>query len=783
MKKDELRKQQALEYHAKGRPGKIEVVPTKEAKTQRDLSLAYSPGVAAPCLEIAANPEDVYKYTAKGNLVGVISNGTAVLGLGNIGPEAGKPVMEGKGVLFKIFADIDVFDIEINETDPEKFVQIVQALEPTFGGINLEDIKSPECFYIERELKKRCKIPIMHDDQHGTAIISAAGLLNALEIQKKKIEKVKFVVNGAGAAAMACINLYESLGARHDNFMVFDRKGILFKGREGVEELKVKYCVEAKYKDYDLAKAFKDADVFIGLSAGNTVTTEMVKSMAKNPIVFAMANPDPEIAYEIAIAARKDIIMATGRSDFPNQVNNVLGFPYIFRGALDVRATQINEEMKLAAVKALAELTKTPVPDIVNLAYNEKNISFGPTYIIPKPLDPRLLSTVAPAVAKAAMESGIAKYPIKNWDEYILGLNKRLGLDNQLSRVIGNKARKDPKRVVFADAENLKILKVAQLSQEEGIAYPVLLGNESRIIKIAADNGIDLEGMPIINPKDDKHEDLRKKYGELFFEKRQRKGVNKYESYKVMKDRNHFGCMLVESGDADCMISGLSRNYPDTIRPAIQIIGTEEGVKKIAGMYIMFTKRGPIFLADTTVNFNPTAEELAEITLLVAKEIKQFNIKPRIAMLSYSNFGSSDSPEANLVRKAREIVKEKEPTLICDGDVQGILAFNKEILKENYPFTELLDGEVNTLIFPNLAAGNIAYNLLQEIGGADSIGPILLGLKKPVHVLQLGSSIRSILNMVMIAVVDAQMKCESNTQEEISKSKWWKRFRKISHDI
>jgi malate dehydrogenase (oxaloacetate-decarboxylating)(NADP+) len=782
MHKD-LRKQQALEYHSKGRPGKIEVIPTKEAKTQRDLSLAYSPGVAAPCLEIAANPDDVYKYTAKGNLVGVISNGTAVLGLGNIGPEAGKPVMEGKGVLFKIFADIDVFDIEINETDPEKFVQIVQSLEPTFGGINLEDIKSPECFYIEQELKKRCKIPIMHDDQHGTAIISAAGLLNALEIQKKKIEKVRFVVNGAGAAAMACIKLYESLGAKHTNFMVFDRKGILYKGRPDVDELKEKFCVDEKYKDYDLARAFKDADVFIGLSAGNTVTPEMVKAMAKNPIVFAMANPDPEIAYEAAVATRKDLIMATGRSDYPNQVNNVLGFPYIFRGALDVRATQINEAMKLAAVKALAELTKTPVPDIVNLAYNEKNISFGANYIIPKPLDPRLLSTVAPAVARAAIESGVAKMPIKDWDAYVLELNKRLGLDNQLSRVIGNKARKDPKRVVFADAENLKIIKVAQLAQEEGIAYPILLGDEARITKLAANNGIDLDGMPIINPKDDKHEELRKQYGELFFNKRQRRGVNRYEAYKAMKDRNHFGCMLVDNGEADCMISGLSRNYPDTIRPAIQIIGTEEGVKKIAGMYIMFTKRGPLFLADTTVNFNPTAEELAEITLLVAKEVRQFNIKPRIAMLSYSNFGSSDSPEANLVRQAREIVKLKDPTLTCDGDVQGILAFNKEILKENYPFTELLDGEVNTLIFPNLAAGNIAYNLLQEVGGADSIGPILLGLKKPVHVLQLGSSIRSILNMVMIAVVDAQMKCETNTAEEIKKSKWWKRFKKTSHDL
>ena len=781
MSKD-LRKQQALEYHSKGRPGKIEVVPTKETKTQRDLSLAYSPGVAEPCLEIAANPEDVYKYTAKGNLVGVISNGTAVLGLGNIGPEAGKPVMEGKGVLFKIFADIDVFDIEINETDPEKFVQIVQALEPTFGGINLEDIKAPECFYIEQELKKRCKIPIMHDDQHGTAIISAAALLNALIIQKKKIEKVKFVVNGAGAAAMACIQLYESLGAKHSNFMVFDRKGILYKGRNDVEELKQKFCVDAKYKDYDLAKALKDADVFIGLSVANVVTPEMVKSMAKHPIVFAMANPDSEINYDVAVAARKDIIMATGRSDYPNQVNNVLGFPYIFRGALDVRATQINEAMKLAAVKALAELAKAPVPDMVNLAYNEKNISFGPDYIIPKPLDPRLLSTVAPAVAKAAMESGVAKHPIANWDNYVAELNNRLGLDNQLSRVIGTKARKDPKRVVFADAENIKILKVAQLVLEENVAYPILLGKEERILQIAAENGIDIEGMPIINPKDDKHEEQRKQFGELFFNKRHRKGVNKYEAIKAMKDRNHFGCMLIETGEADCMISGLSRNYPDTIRPALQVIGTEDGVKKIAGMYIMFTKRGPLFLADTTVNFNPTAEELAEITLLVAKEVKQFNIKPRIAMLSYSNFGSSDSPEASLVRKAREIVKAKDSSLICDGEVQGILAFNKEILKENYPFTELLNGEVNTLIFPNLAAGNIAYNLLQEVAGTDSIGPILLGLKKPVHVLQLGSSIRAIFNMVLIAVVDAQTKCKTNTQEEVKKSKWWKRKKNITHD-
>jgi malate dehydrogenase (oxaloacetate-decarboxylating)(NADP+) len=773
-----LRKQEALDYHSKGRPGKIEVIPTKEAKTQRDLSLAYSPGVAEPCLEIAENPDDVYKYTAKGNLVAVISNGTAVLGLGNIGPAASKPVMEGKGVLFKIFADIDVFDIEINESDPEKFVQIVKALEPTFGGINLEDIKSPECFYIEQELKAQCNIPVMHDDQHGTAIISSAALLNALEIQKKKIDRAKFVVNGAGAAAIACIKLYESLGAKPTNFMVFDRKGILYKGREDVEPLKIPFCTDAKYKDYDLAKAMKDADVFVGLSIGNVVTPEMVKSMAKNPIVFAMANPDSEIAYDVAVASRKDLIMATGRSDFPNQVNNVLGFPYIFRGALDVRARQINEPMKLAAVKALAELAKLPVPDIVTLAYNEKNISFGPDYIIPKPLDPRLLSAVAPAVAKAAMESGVSRVSITDWDGYVIELDKRLGLDNQLSRVIGSKARRDPKRVVFADAENIKILKAAQLVLEEKVGYPILLGDEKKINKLASENGIDLEGMPIINPKEDEMEEIRKQFGELFFAKRQRKGVNRYEAYKLMKERNHFGCMMVETGEADCMISGLSRNYPDTIRPAIQIIGTEDGVKKIAGMYLLFTKRGPLFLADTTVNFNPTAEELAEITFLVAKEVKHFNIVPKIAMLSYSNFGSSDSQEANLVSRAREIVKMKDNKLICDGEIQGILAFNKEILKENYPFTELVNGEVNTLIFPNLAAGNIAYNLLQEVGGADSIGPILLGLKKPVHVLQLGSSIRSIFNMVVIAVVDAQSKSRSNTQEEMRKSKWWKRSKK-----
>ena len=778
---NDLRKQQALEYHSKGRPGKIEVVPTKEAKTQRDLSLAYSPGVAEPCLEIAADIENVYKYTAKGNLVAVISNGTAVLGLGDIGPEAGKPVMEGKGVLFKIFADIDVFDIEINEKDPVKFVQIVKALEPTFGGINLEDIKSPECFYIETELKKQLKIPVMHDDQHGTAIISAAALLNALEIQKKKIDKVKFIVNGAGAAAMACVMLYEALGAKHENFLLFDRKGVLHKGRTELEDFKLKFA-NAK-NEMTLMQAMKDADVFIGLSAGNCVTAEMVKGMAKNPIVFAMANPDPEISWEDATGARKDIIMATGRSDYPNQVNNVLGFPYIFRGALDVRATQINEAMKMAAVKALAELAKTPVPDIVNMAYNEKNIIFGENYIIPKPLDPRLLATVAPAVAKAAMESGVAKYPITNWEEYVTSLNKRLGLDNQVMRVIGNKARRDPKRIVFAEADNLKILKAAQIVFDEGVGYPILLGDVNKIKKIAADNSIDLEGLPIFDPRSDAMEERRNAYSELFFQKRGRKGFNAYEAKKVMKDRNYFGCMMVEFGDADAMISGLAKNYPDTIRPALQTIGTEEGVKKIAGMYLMLTKKGPLFLADTTVNFNPTAEELADITLMVAKEVRNFNIIPRIAMLSYSNFGSSNSPEAQLVAKARKIVKEKMPALLVDGEMQASVAFNKELMKENYPFSELADQEVNTLIFPNLAAGNIAYNLMKELETADAVGPILLGLKKPVHILQLGSTVRSIFNMTLIAVLDAQMKSKTPTEEIVKRSRWWKRFRKVSKDM
>jgi malate dehydrogenase (oxaloacetate-decarboxylating)(NADP+) len=601
-------------------------------------------------------------------------------------------------------------------------------------------------------------------------------LLNALEIQKKKIEKAKFVVNGAGAAAMACILLYEALGAKHENFLVFDRKGVLHKGRPDLEEMKQKFA-NAK-NDMSLAEAIKDSDVFIGLSVGNIMTPEMVKSMAKNPIVFAMANPDPEIAWEDAILARKDVIVATGRSDYPNQVNNVLGFPYIFRGALDVRSRQINEAMKLAAVKALADLAKTPVPDIVNLAYGEKNITFGPAYIIPKPLDPRLLATVAPAVAKAAMESGVAKHPIANWDAYVNDLNKRLGLDNQVLRVIGNKARRDPKRIVFAEADNIKILKAAQVIFDEGIGYPILLGDEVKIRNIAAANSIDVSEFPIFDPRSDATEEKRLQYSELFFQKRGRKGFNAYEAKKVMRDRNHFGCMMVETGDADAMISGLTKNYPDTIRPALHVIGTEDGVDKIAGMYLMLTKKGPLFLADTTVNFNPTAQEVADITLMVAREVRNFNITPRIALLSYSNFGSSNSDEARLMSEARKIVKQKMPSLIVDGEMQASIAFNNELMKENYPFSELVDKDVNTLIFPNLAAGNIAYNLLKELGTADAIGPILLGLKKPVHILQLGSSVRSIVNMALIAVVDAQIKSKTATEEIVKTSRWWKRLRK-----
>ncbi|HEX5003348.1 MAG TPA: NADP-dependent malic enzyme [Bacteroidia bacterium] len=746
------KKQEALDYHSSGRPGKIEVVPTKPYSSQRDLSLAYSPGVAEPCLSIHENPEDVYKYTAKGNLVAVISNGTAVLGLGNIGPEASKPVMEGKGLLFKIFADIDVFDIEINQLNVEDFVKTVKAIAPTFGGINLEDIKAPECFEIEKRLKEELKIPVMHDDQHGTAIITAAALLNALELAGKAFEKVKIVVNGAGASAISCTKLFVSLGAKLENIVMLDSNGVIRADRETPDPNKKYFATNRDINT--LEEAMANADVFIGLSKGNILNEKHLQSMAADPIVFAMANPDPEISYEVAHRSRPDLILATGRSDYPNQVNNVLGFPFIFRGALDVRATQINEEMKLAAVRALANLAKQPVPEIVNLAYNEKNILFGREYIIPKPLDPRLITAVAPAVAKAAIESGVAQQIIENWEAYEEELSKRLGLDNKLIRVITNKAKKNPQRVVFAEADTYKILKSAQIVKDEGIAHPILLGNKDRIEQLIEEHSLDLKDIPIIDPRSD--EENLNYFGELFFNKRKRSGFNYHEARKIMKERNYYGAMMVETGQADVLISGLTRKYADILRPAIYIIGTQEEVTNIAGMYIMITKRGPIFFADCTINVNPTTEELVEITLLTAKAVQQFNMKPRIAMLSFSNFGSSKEPGARKVREAVAILHDKFPGLVVDGEMQANFAFNSQMMKDNFPFSELGDHSANTLIFPSLDAGNIAYKLLQEMGAAEAIGPILLGMNKPVHILQLGSSVREIVNTVTIGVVDAQ---------------------------
>lgn len=750
-----VRKKEALEYHEQGRPGKIAVVPTKKHSSQRDLSLAYSPGVAEPCIQISKKKEDVYKYTAKGNLVAVISNGTAVLGLGDMGPEASKPVMEGKGVLFKIFADIDVFDIEVDASDVDTFVQTVKAISPTFGGINLEDIKAPECFEIERRLKEELNIPIMHDDQHGTAIISAAALLNALELANKRIDKVKIVVNGAGAAAMSCARLYVSLGVLKENIVMLDSKGVIRQNREYLTPEKVEFATNRRVST--LEEAMKNADVFLGLSMGNIVSAKMVQSMAKKPIVFALANPDPEISYKEAVNAREDIVMATGRSDHPNQVNNVLGFPFIFRGALDVRATCINEEMKLAAVKAIAELTKEPVPDTVNLAYGEQSISFGNDYIIPKPLDTRLMTAVAPAVAKAAIKSGVAQIEIPNWEKYKLELNSRLGLDNKLIRSITNRARRKLKRVVFAEAEHYKILKAAQEVRDEGIAEPILLGREKRIFELIEENSLELEGVTIIDPKSDAEEKRRNEYGDIFFEKRQRKGVTQFEARKLMRERNYFGSMMVELGQADALISGITRNYPSTLRPALQIIGTEEGVDKVAGMFIMNTKKGTLFLADTTINVDPTAEDLANIAMLTANSVKRFNMKPRIAMLSYSNFGSSRTADSKKVVQATELLKKEHKNLVVDGEIQADFALNKEKRDYVFPFSDL-EENANTLIFPNLEAGNIAYKLIQELDEVEAIGPILIGMKKPIHILQLGCSVREIVNMVTIAVVDAQTK-------------------------
>lgn len=750
------RKQDALNYHSKGRPGKIQVVPTKPTNSQRDLSMAYSPGVAEPCLRIADNVEDVYKYTAKGNLVAVITNGTAVLGLGNIGPEASKPVMEGKGLLFKIYADIDVFDLEINAKTPDEFVSIVKALEPTFGGINLEDISAPTCFEIERRLKAEMKIPVMHDDQHGTAIISGAALINACEIQGKKLDRIKMVVNGAGAAAVSCSKMYLSLGVKPENMVMFDINGLITPERTDLDEMRMQFATIRKDAK-TLAEAMKNADVFVGLSAGNVVTPDMLKSMARNPIVFAMANPEPEIAYDLAIAARKDIIIATGRSDFPNQVNNVLGFPYIFRGALDVRATAINEEMKIAAVNAIACIAKKPVPEAVNLAYNTKSLKFGRDYIIPKPMDQRLIIEVSSAVAKAAMESGVARKAITDWDAYIEELRTRVGIDDKIMRNLTNKAKQSPKRVVFSEADNYKILRAAQIVKEEGIATPILLGNEDKIRQLMKDNDIYLDDVEIIDIRGGLAPHM-KEYAEYLYNKRQRRGITLFESKKLLSNRNYYGACMVQFGEADALISGLTKDYATTIRPALQIIGTEPGVNRVAGMYMMITQKGPVFFGDTTVNVNPTVQELVDITVLIEKTVKQFNINPRVAVLSYSNFGSNDGPMPEKTRETVRVLHEKYPDMLVDGEMQANFALNSDLLHDNFPFSNLVGKPANTLIFPTLESGNIAYKLLQEIGGAEAVGPILLGLKKPVHVLQLGSSVREIVNMITIAVVDAQEK-------------------------
>ena len=749
-----IRKKEALDYHSNGRKGKIEVIPSKPYSTQRDLSLAYSPGVAEPCLEIDKDKSKVYEYTAKGNLVAVISNGTAVLGLGDIGPEASKPVMEGKGLLFKIYADLDVFDIEVDATDIDLFVQTVKAIAPTFGGINLEDIKAPEAFEIEERLKEELDIPIMHDDQHGTAIISSAALLNALELTNKKIEDIQVLVSGAGAAAISCAKLYVSLGVKKENILLFDSKGAITTKRDNLDKQKQFFAIDTKITS--LEEAFKHTDVFLGLSKGNIVSKEMIASMPKDPIVFALANPDPEISYKDAISVREDIIMATGRSDNPNQVNNVLGFPYIFRGALDVRATGINEAMKLAAVRSIAELAKEPIPEEVNEAYDERNLSFGKDHIIPKPVDPRLIYWVAPAVAQAAMDSGIAQAPIEDMEAYKEDLMVRLGLDNKLIKNITDRAKRFPKKVVFAEADNYKILKAAQIARDEGIAHPILLGKRNKIEQMIEEFGLELSNCEIIDPREDSEQERRYKFADLLFEKRQRRGMTLYECKKAMKERNYFGSAMVEIGEADALISGITRNYRDTIRPALQVIGIDEGINKIAGMYILMTKKGPLFFADTTVNPNPTAQELADITLLTAKIVRRFKVQPRIAMLSYSNFGSSEGEDSIKMRDATKILHEEHPNLIVDGEVQANFALNKELMSDYFSFSQLANRTTNTFIFPNLSAGNIAYKMVQEMAEAEAIGPILMGMKKPVHVLQIGSSVREILNMVTVAVADVQ---------------------------
>jgi len=762
---EESKRREALIYHAKPTPGKIKVVPTKKYASQRDLSLAYSPGVAEPCLEIEKDKNNAYRYTAKGNLVAVISNGTAVLGLGNIGPEASKPVMEGKGLLFKIFADIDVFDIEVDTEDVDAFIETVKNIAPTFGGINLEDIKAPEAFEIERRLKEELDIPVMHDDQHGTAIISAAALINALELAKKNIEEVKIVISGAGAAAISCSRLYQSCGAKRENMVMLDSKGVIRDDRDNLTSQKAEFATHRKIDT--LEEAMIDADVFIGLSMADIVTPEMLKTMAKDPIVFAMANPNPEIKYQLAVDTRDDIIMATGRSDHPNQVNNVLGFPFIFRGALDVRASKINEEMKIAAVKALAALAKEPVPEQVNVAYEQTRLAFGRKYIIPKPFDPRLIAEIPPAVAKAAMESGVAKESITDWEKYKNSLRERLGSDNKLVRLLLSRAKLNPKRVVYAEADQLAVLKAAQIAHEEGIAIPILLGRKETIETLMKE--IDFEAdISIIDPKTEEENERKNRYAKVYWEQRKRRGVTYYAAQRLMRERNYFAAMMVNEGDADALISGYSRNYPSVVKPMLELIGMAKGATRIATTNVMMTKRGPMFLGDTSINIDPSAKDLAKIAVMTSKVIKTFGFEPVIAMTSYSNFGSSDNERASKVREAVSMLHRHYPELVVDGELQTDFALNDQMLRDQFPFSKLVGRKVNSLIFPNLDAANITYKLLKELNEADSIGPIMMGMKKPVHILQLDASVDEIVNMTAVAVIDAQNKEMWELEKDIS---------------
>ncbi len=755
---NDRKRREALIYHSKPKPGKINVVPSKNYRSQTDLSLAYSPGVAHPCLEIDKNPDDVYKYTSKSNLVAVISNGTAVLGLGDIGPLASKPVMEGKGLLFKIFADIDVFDIEIDTKNIDEFIETVKNISPTFGGINLEDIKAPEAFEIERRLVDELDIPVMHDDQHGTAIISGAALINALELANKKIGEIKMVICGAGAAAISCAKMYKSLGVKKKNILMFDSKGLINIKRKNLSPEK-KLFSSQNIEIESLADAINASDVFIGLSKADMMTKEMLLSMNKNPIVFAMANPDPEISYKVAVKTRDDIIMATGRSDHPNQVNNVLGFPFIFRGALDVRATKINEEMKMAAVYSLAKLAKEPVPEYVNIIYKEKKLSFGKDYIIPKPFDPRLISTVPVAVAKAAIDSGVASISIENWDKYSRDLDKRKGNDDRIIRLIRAKAKLDPKKIIYTEADRLDVLKAAQIVYEEGIAEPILMGRVDRIKKLM--NEIDFKHkLKIIDLSLDKSKNKIKRFGKIFFRQRKDKGLTLSQAVKLLRTRDYFASMMVKLGEADALVSGYSRSYPEVIKPVLKVIGKGKGVRKIAATNLMLTSKGPIFLSDTSININPSYNELAYISIMTANTAKMFGYNPVIAMLSFSNFGSSSHPMANKVENAVKFLRRSHPNMIVDGPIQSDFALNKLMLKNKFEESKLGNQKVNILVFPNLDSANITYKVIKEIDGAKSIGPIIMGLDKAVHILQLKPSVEEIVNMSAIAVIDAQSRNE-----------------------